>query len=183
MAEKSKREVEMFKLLIRLLFSGSSVVALCIATTPAKSDEVADFYSGKTVTMVVAFGAGGMYGLNGQIMATHFGKHIPGHPNIIIKYMSGAGGSKAAAYMAAAAPQDGSYIAELSKDVAVAKVLRPKKLKYDASKFHYLGRMMPYSAVFMVWHTAGIKTLEDAKKKQIILGNSGKSSRRVEITA
>lgn len=166
----------MLKRMTWLASCGALLAAAPMAAGTARADAVADFYRGKTMTLVVAFGAGGMYGLNGQIMVNHLGKHIPGHPNIIIKYLSGAGGAKAAAYMYAAAPQDGSYIAELSKDVAVAKILRPKKLKYEPTKFHYLGRMMPYSAVFMVWHSAGIKTIEDAKKKQIILANSGKAS-------
>jgi tripartite-type tricarboxylate transporter receptor subunit TctC len=152
------------------------IAALPLAATTAQAQSIADFYKGKTVTLVVAFGAGGMYGLNARIMGKHLGKHIPGQPNIIVQHKSGAGGSKAASYMYAAAPQDGSYISELSKDIAVAKVMRPKKLKYDAAKFNYLGRMMPYSAVFMVWHKLGVKSVDDAKKTEVIVANSGKAS-------
>ena len=104
-----------------------------------KPDSGAVVYRGKTITQIIAFGAGGMYGLNGRIMSKHIGEHIPGNPNIIVKHMSGAGGSKAANYMYKAAPQDGSHIAELSKDIAVAKVMRPKKLAYEPQKFDYLG--------------------------------------------
>ena len=152
------------------------MAALPLMTSTAQANDVAKFYKGKTITLVVAFGAGGMYGLNGRIMGKHLGKHLPGNPNIIVQHKSGAGGSKAASFMFAAAPQDGSYISELSKDIAVAKVMRPKKLKYDAAKFHYLGRMMPYSAVFMVWHKLGVKSVADAKRKEVIVANSGKAS-------
>jgi len=164
--------------IVRMTSFGALMAAVPLATTmsTAMADEVADFYKGKTITQIVAFGAGGMYGLNGRIMSNHLGKFIPGNPNIIVKHMSGAGGAKAANFMYKAAPQDGSHIAELSKDVAVAKVLRPKKLKYEADEFHYLGRMMPYSAVFMVWHATGVKTVEDAKKTEVIVANSGKAS-------
>jgi tripartite-type tricarboxylate transporter receptor subunit TctC len=155
---------------------GTLIAALPIATTAAKADEVADFYKGKTVTLVVAFGAGGMYGLNGRIMSRHIGKHIPGNPHIIVQHKSGAGGSKAANYMYSAAPKDGSFMAELSKDTAVAQVLRPKKLKYNAANFQYLGRMMPYTAVMMVWHKAGIKSALHATQKEVILAASGRSS-------
>ena len=109
----------MLKLLARIASYSTLIAALPMAISATKADAVADFYKGKTVTLVVAFGAGG---------------------------------SKAANYMYSAAPKDGSYMAELSKDTAVAQVLRPKKLKYNAANFNYLGRMMPYSAVFMVWH-------------------------------
>lgn len=140
------------------------------------ANEAEEFYRNKTLTMVVAFSAGGMYGLNGRIMSRHLGKHIPGNPNIVVQHMPGQGGAKAANYMYNAAPQDGSYIAELSKDIAVAQKLRPEASKYKADEFHFLGRMNPYSAVFMVWHAAGVKTLEDAKENEVIVANSGKSS-------
>lgn len=162
--------------LVRLVSSGALIAAMLFAVTPAQADAVTDFYKGRTVTIVVAFGAGGMYGLNARIMSRHIGRHIPGKPNIIVQHKSGAGGSKAANYMYNAAPKDGGMIAELSKDTAVAQVLRPKKLKYDAAKFNYLGRMMPYSAVFMVWHKRGIRKWQDALSKEVIVANSGKSS-------
>ena len=166
----------MLKRIARIASYGTLMAALPIAITATRGDSVAEFYKGKIVTLVVAFGAGGMYGLNGRIMSRHIGKHIPGNPNIIVQHKSGAGGSKAANYMYSAAPKDGSYMAELSKDTAVAQVLRPKKLKYNAAKFQYLGRMMPYSAVFMVWHKAGIKSMLHATKKTVIIANSGVSS-------
>jgi tripartite-type tricarboxylate transporter receptor subunit TctC len=161
----------------KLAACATLIAALPMVTTAAQAQSsVAKFYKGKTITLVVAFGAGGMYGLNGRIMGKHLGKHIPGRPNVIVQHKSGAGGSKAASYMYSAAPKDGTYISELSKDIAVAKVMRPKKLKYDAAKFNYLGRMMPYSAVFMVWHKLGVKSVADAKRKQVIVANSGKAS-------
>jgi tripartite-type tricarboxylate transporter receptor subunit TctC len=166
----------MIKQLVQIASYGTLITALTVASSATRADEIADFYKGKTVTLVVAFGAGGMYGLNGRIMSRHIGKHIPGNPNIIVQHKSGAGGSKAANYMYSAAPKDGSFMAELSKDTAVAQVLRPKKLKYNAANFNYLGRMMPYSAVFMVWHEAGIKSMLHATKKVVIIANSGVSS-------
>ena len=166
----------MIKIQSKVIACAGLLAAMPLVTSTAQADAIADFYKGKTVTLVVAFGAGGMYGLNARIMSRHIGKHIPGKPNIIVTHRSGAGGSKAANYMYTAAPKDGSYMAELSKDTAVAQVLRPKKLKYNAAKFNYLGRMMPYSAVFMVWHKRGIRKWQDALKKEVILANSGVSS-------
>ena len=140
---KYKKEAKVLKGIARIASYGTLMAALPIAITATRADSVAEFYKGKTVTLVVAFGAGG---------------------------------SKAANYMYSAAPKDGSYMAELSKDTAVVQVLRPKKLKYNAAKFQYLGRMMPYSAVFMVWHKAGAKSMLHATKKTVIIANSGVSS-------
>lgn len=155
---------------------GTVAAALTMAIGPVSAESVADFYKDKTVTLVIPFSAGGMYGINGRIMSRHLGKHVPGKPTIVVQHMTGGGGSKAANYMYNAAPKDGGYIAELSKDIAVAQVLRPKRVRYQADKFNYLGRMQPYAAVLMVWHKAGVRTLEDAKKTEVIVANSGKSS-------
>ena len=157
-----------------------AAVAACAASfapaIPAAADPVADFYKGRQVTLVVAYPSGGMYGLTSQLITRHLGKHIPGNPTLVPQYMPGAGGTKGANYVYNAAARDGSILAVLSKDVAVSQKLRPSAVKYNAKEFTYLGRVLPYVAVMMVWHTAGAKSLEDAKKKEIIIGSSGKSS-------
>lgn len=156
--------------------AGAAALAFSAAAIPAQADDVADFYKDKQVTLVVGFSAGGMYGLNGRLMAQHLGKYIPGNPTIVVQHRSGAGGSKAANYIYNAAARDGSVIAELSKDIAVAQILRPKRIKYKADEYGYVGRMNTYAATLMVWHGAGVKNIEDARKKEIIMANSGKSS-------
>ena len=142
--------------MIKLTKTGLAAMAMTVPfmTGTAHADAVMDFYKGKTLTMVIGFSAGGMYGLNGRIMSRHLGKYIPGNPTVVVQHMSGAGGARAANYMYNAAAKDGSFISELSKDIAVAQVLRPKRIKYKANEFHYLGRMNPYAAVLMVWHGA-----------------------------
>jgi tripartite-type tricarboxylate transporter receptor subunit TctC len=158
------------------LLAGVSALAAIAAVPAVKADAVADFYKGKNITLIIPYSAGGMYGINGRIMSRYIGRHIPGKPNVVVQHMTGQGGTKGANYFYNAAAQDGSVIAELSKDLAVAQVLRPGRVKYDARKIHFLGRMQPYAAVLMVWHTQGINTVEDARRKQVIVASSGKSS-------
>lgn len=149
--------------------------AVCAAPVAGAAD-LAGFYEGRKVTVVVAYPSGGMYGLTSQLITRHLGKHIPGNPTLVPQYMPGAGGTKGANYVFNAAARDGGVLAVLSKDVAVAQKLRPDAVKYDAKDFNYLGRVLPYVAVMMLWHTADAKTWEDARKKEIVIGSSGKSS-------
>lgn len=151
-------------------------VALALSAPAAVADPVADFYKGRQVTLVVAYPSGGMYGITSQLITRHLGKHIPGNPTLVPQYMPGAGGTKGANYVYNAAPKDGSFLAVLSKDVAVAQKLRPQAMKYDAKDFAYLGRVLPYTAVLMVWHTAGVRKWEDLKTTEIVIGSSGKSA-------
>lgn len=156
--------------------AAAALVAAGLSAQSASADPVADFYKGRQVTLVVAYPSGGMYGITSQLISRHIGRHIPGNPTIVPQYMPGAGGTKGANYLYHAAPKDGSFLGVLSKDVAVAQKLRPKAVKYDAAKFAYLGRVLPYTAVLMVWHTAGVTKWEQLKTTEVIIGSSGKSA-------
>ena len=73
----------------------SALVLSASLGTAAKADAVADFYKGRTITILSGFGAGGMYGIYSHVIADHMPKHIPGHPKMIAQFMPGAGGVKA----------------------------------------------------------------------------------------
>ena len=66
--------------------------SLLAASVPALGDPVADFYRGRTLTLVIASAEGGGYDINGRLIAAHLGKHIPGNPTIIARNMPGASG-------------------------------------------------------------------------------------------
>jgi len=67
------------------------VIAVALAAAfPAGA--VAQFYKGKTITMIINYPAGGPSDIEGRIVAQHLPAHIPGNPSIIIKNVGGAGG-------------------------------------------------------------------------------------------
>lgn len=137
--------------------------------------QAADFYKGRTITMLVSFGAGGGYGLYARTLGQHMGKHIPGNPTIIMQFMTGAGGNKAANYFYNVSARDGSVLAHLSNALALFQVLQPSRVKYDASKLNYLGRMASMRSSLITWHTSPATTLEDFRKKELIFGATGRS--------
>ena len=112
------------------------------STAGALAAGVADFYKNRPITFMVGFGAGGGYGLYARTLSQHLGRHIPGNPKILMQFMTGAGGVKAANYFYNVAPRDGSVLAHLSNSAALQQVLRPDRIRYDASKLNYLGRMV-----------------------------------------
>ena len=103
---------------------------------PASAD-VAGFYKGRTVTIVVPGGLGASLGLYGRLLAEHWTKHIPGNPNVIVTSRPGGGGTKGAAYVYNAAPKDGTFVAEVLAPSVLAPTLR--NVKFDATKFQWLG--------------------------------------------
>ena len=66
----------------------------CSATIAAASSQpaYAQFYKGKTLTILVNFSAGGNADTTARMFARHWSKHIPGNPSIVIQNAPGAGG-------------------------------------------------------------------------------------------
>jgi tripartite-type tricarboxylate transporter receptor subunit TctC len=150
----------------------ASLAALTFASLPAKADDVADFYKGKTVQIIIGSGFGGSYGLYSQLAARYIGKFIPGHPKAIVQSMPGAGGLKALAFGYNAAPKDGSYINLAHQEVLEETILDPKA-RFDVRKFQWIGRFVDVDYVGVVTGKSGVKTLDDARKKQLIAGATG----------
>lgn len=163
----------MSKRLNRTLAVLPAVAVLGLAL-PVSADAIADFYKGKTVTVMVPSGLGATLGLYGRLTTEHLGRHIPGNPTVIIQSRPGGGGTKGAAFAYNAAPKDGTYIAEALAPSVLAPLLR--NMKFDASKFQWLGSIAPRPAVLSVWHTAPISDLASAQKKEAIMGSTGLGS-------
>src|SRR5690242_18472274 len=71
-------------------------LGLAAATMQARAASVADFYRGKTITLIVGYGPGGGFDVIGRLVARHLGKHIPGAPAVVVQNMTGAGSLVAA---------------------------------------------------------------------------------------
>lgn len=140
----------------------------------ASAQSVADFYKNKKVRVIVGFGSGGGYSKYCFLLLRYLPKRVPGNPTMTCQFMSGGGGVKAANYMYNAGPRDGSALGMLSDFMTVAQLLDPKKIKYDARKFTYLGVMVPANPVLMAWHTAPVKSLAALQKHQLVVGVVGK---------
>lgn len=151
----------------------TALAAVSLAA-PASAESVADFYKGKTVTVMVPSGLGATLGLYGQLVTDHLAAHIPGHPTVIIQSRPGGGGTKGAAFAYNAAPRDGTFIAEVLAPSIYMPLLR--QMKFDASKFVWLGSLTPRPAVISVWHTAPATTLAAAEKTEVIMGSTGLGS-------
>ncbi len=143
---------------------------------PAAADAIADFYTGKIVTIVVAAGPGGNYSVYSQMLAPYWKKYLPGHPTFIIQNMGGAGGTKAANFLANSAPNDGSVIGILESTTPLNARLRATGVKYDPGKFHYLGGADNTRSMLTVMKSAGVNTMEEATQKQLLCGATGKGS-------
>ena len=164
----------MLKVLTHTPVALAAIAAGALSIAPAQADEVADFFNGRTVTVIVPSGSGGTFHLYGQLVQRHIGKHIPGNPSVVVQNRPGAGGVKAANYMAKAAPKDGSVIAEINPGSVIIPLMR--KVRFDPRKFEWLGAVSVRTYTLGVWHNVEADTLEKHKKTEVIMGASGVGS-------
>lgn len=136
----------------------------------AGADPIADFYARTPLRLIIATDPGGSYDSDARLVARHLGKHIPGNPKVIPENMLGASGRAAANYMYRAAPQDGSVIGAVQQTIPLGQVIGESGIQYDAGRFNWIGSPVRPDEVLVVWHTAGVRTIEDAKKRQVIIG-------------
>lgn len=157
---------------------GAPVLAATLAIAPqhANADAAADFYTGKTVTVIVATGEGGGYSTYARMAAQFMPKHVPGNPAFVVQHMPGAGGVKAANYLYNAAPKNGTYLGALLESTAMSQLVTGTGIKYNATKFAAIGSMVIDNPVLMALSSAGVATAEAARSKTVIVGSSGKAS-------
>lgn len=138
------------------------------------AQSVADFYAGKTVTVVAPSGTGGSMYKYALLVSNHLGRHIPGNPTTVAESRGGGGGVKAANYMANAAPKDGTIVAELHPSSLIVPMIRD--VEYDPRKFYWLGAVAVRSYVGAVWSTVEADTLEKMRDTPVVFGGSGTGS-------
>ena len=119
---------------------------------------------------------GGEYDLQARLVARHLAKHIPGNPNVVPQNMTGAGGIKMANYLFAQAPRDGSYIGMLGNNFPATQAVGGGGVQHDAVKFRWLGSIAPVVETMAVWHTTGVRTIDDLRRRAIVAGASGRGA-------
>lgn len=151
----------------------ASFVALAGVSVPVSAGEA--FFKDRTVSVIVPVGPGGSFHIYAQIVARHLAKHIPGNPSVIVQNRPGAGGATSAAYVANAAPSDGTVIGKIVPGMLTHPLVH-RGAGYDATRFQNLGAIAARDYVIAVWHTTPVKTWEDLKTHEVTLGATGRSS-------
>jgi tripartite-type tricarboxylate transporter receptor subunit TctC len=160
------------------------MLAACAAVSPAApvhaqssaQSSVEAFYKGRTVELVVGTLPGGGYDLYGRLVARYLGKHIPGHPTVIVRNMPGAGHLRMANWLYNVAPRDGTVLATTPQSIAIEQLLGTDGVQYEAGKYVYIGRAAPVVEVTYVWHTSKTQSISDARTRETIMGGSGAAS-------
>ena len=155
------------------ILSLSALVALLLL--PSRS-HAQDFYKGKTITIICGYGVGGGYDAYARLLARHLGNHIPGQRTVIVQNMPGAGGLRAANTVAVTAPKDGTTIAAVNPSLLMYQLLGGPQARYQTGTIKWIGSLDEPNNSIITWHTSGIRTIEDAKTRDVPMPGDGPTS-------
>src|SRR3984957_529257 len=142
----------------------------------ACADDVADFYRGRTLSLVAGFNVGGGADAYARVIARHLGAHIPGNPSVVVKNMQGAGSVLAANHVFNVSPKDGSEIGLFAGNIVVDPVIGGVPAKYDARKFDWIGAPASETNVCVASPASPFKTIDDTFKTEMVTGTAGTST-------
>jgi tripartite-type tricarboxylate transporter receptor subunit TctC len=165
-----------------LLATLASFAIMIFIVAPVQAQSVADFYRGKTVSMLIGGSPGGGFDTLARAIARHIAAHLPGNPTIVPKNMPGAGGTLVLDHLYNVADKDGSVIALVNNTPPFVPLFSGKQARFDATKFNWLGTPSVESPLVLIWQSVAVNSVQDLRTKEITVGASGGDSAQAFYT-
>ena len=146
------------------------LLALLSAAPASAQEDVAAFYKGRTVRIIVGVGVGSGYDINARLLARHLGAHIPGNPAVIVQNQPGAGSLTMTNQLYSAGPFDGTAIGASFNGLPTAPLLQPAGVRFEATRINYVGSTNRETQVSYVWHTTPVTSFDDLRTTQVVVG-------------
>jgi tripartite-type tricarboxylate transporter receptor subunit TctC len=156
-----------------------ALTLLGFAAAPAHAQPTASvesFYKDKRIRMLVGYGVGTGNDLYLRLLARHIGKYIPGRPTMVPENMPGAGGIVMFNHLYNVAARDGTVIAHPSRSLVTEPLYGNEQARYDVSKFGWIGSLNRDVATCITWGRSGVKSIDDAKRREVAVGSTGASA-------
>lgn len=165
------------KSLLRIPAAGLALVVAAVTAEAQAASSVEQFYKGKSVTVLCPYSAKGGYGFLTRTIAQYLPKYLPGQPRGVPQFKPGAAGTVQAGYLYTVAPRDGTALGLMYDGLPTAQALGIQKAKFDVRKFIVLGSLdQGLIGALAVWKKSGVTTIQQAMKKQLVLGSNNTRS-------
>lgn len=143
------------------------------ATALGESDSPDNFYQGKTVDLLVGHSAGGGYDTYARTLARHIGKHIPGHPEVLVKNVTGAGSLVLMNQISNSLPADGTVFATVNQGMAFEPLFGNEQAQFEPTDVVWLGSLAKGTSLCVSNRDSEVKTWQDLQSKTLTVGASG----------
>lgn len=155
-------------------FTAISLAMLGISAASAQAPN--PFYQGKTVEVVIGFGAGGGNDAYGRLLANHLGRHLPGRPSVVAKNMPGAGSFLAINHVYNVAPKDGTVIALGAPTLALDERIGREGVRFKSAELNWIGRIDSQIDVLFMNSSSAVRDIDSARKIESTLSSTGAGS-------
>ena len=145
-------------------------VFACLLAGLAAPAGAQEYFRDKSIRLIVGSAPGGSHDAYARLVSRHLGPHLPGKPAIVIVNMPGASGVQAANYIQEVAPKDGTVLATFNKSMPFYEVIESSGVRFKSSELTWVGALSQTVDTMAMWHTTGVKTVEDARKREFVLG-------------
>jgi tripartite-type tricarboxylate transporter receptor subunit TctC len=152
------------------------VVLAIVLPAVAQAQDAAEFYRGRSISLVAGFNPGGGADTYARLVARHLGKHIAGNPTVVVRNMQGAGSVVAANHIYNVSPKDGTELGLFAGNITIDPLMGGTQHKYDARKFGWVGAPSSDSNVCLSSLSSSFKTIDDVIRREMITGTSGTST-------
>jgi tripartite-type tricarboxylate transporter receptor subunit TctC len=140
---------------------------------PSPASATGSFYAGKQIQLIVGTAAGQDYDIWARLLARHLGDHLAGNPKIVVQDMPGAGHIIATNYLYNQAARDGTVIGMVTRNIVDAAVLQITDVRFDPTKFNWIGSPEISHRVLLASTQSGIKSADDLFQHELIIGATG----------
>ena len=157
--------------LLLLIASGG----LAQGQEPAKDSakDVASFYAGKTITIIVGYSTGASYDSQTRILTRTWGRHIPGKPTMVIQNMPGAGSITAANHIYNVAAKDGTVLGVFGRGMFLEALFEGPGVRFDPLRFNWIGSHTMEVSLVLSGARTPFKTVEDIRANEMVVGATG----------
>jgi len=138
----------------------------------ARAQSVEEFYRGKQIRVIVGSLAGD-YDTWARVVTRHMRQYIPGNPNFVIENMPGAGSLIAANYLYNKAPQDGTALGSVSRNIPNYAFAKKPNVYFDPLKFHWIGSPEMTNRGCFANNDSGVRAPQDLFEHELLVGTDG----------
>ena len=160
-------------------------VAILFAVVAAIAAHAADFFAGKTLTLIVGYAPGGGVDNTARVVGRHLVRFIPGNPGLLVQNMEGAAGLVAMNYVDKRVTPDGLTVAMPGRSWYVEGALKGPGVAFDVGKLTYIGSPGEVNSSLFVRTAAGAATLAalKASPKPVLFGTLGSTTPTAMVPA
>ncbi|HTH98722.1 MAG TPA: tripartite tricarboxylate transporter substrate-binding protein [Stellaceae bacterium] len=156
---------------------GLACAAGLILPALAQAESAQDFYSHtRTINFYIALGPGSGDDVWARLVGKYMSLHMPGKPTFVVTEMPGAGSLVLANYIYNQAPKDGTALGNIAPSLPAQVLVGLPNARFDPTKLSYVGSPESSDHACIVMSSSGIKTIDDARKHEVLMGGNGPTS-------